>query len=410
MKERFRNLVVATLVCIVNPIEAIAENSFRLIHETNSSEKIQQFGFSKEGDYFYALKSNGAAQVLKTSNRKSLKTKMSDVSSSEIMWTNDPLRIYLTRPHQPVQMFNLQTLKSQTVSFNNPGRGPSIISSDGRFLMKGTEIYDFQRRSNYLIRGLDYNVYQYSRWLSMSDDFNTVQMSTSDEKGDSAAVLTYIDLEMGYKLASWTPNWLLDGNIIESVLMRGKIAAIGMDNKKIKLWSYVDNETVRSLPFEEDITFLKRDQGKDSERLIAWGDTSISIWESADWKNNIEKKTLKHGSPKKIRKPSLSYDSQFIAFTGSENKVQLRSMEKTIAQPVEKEVGKSLRQLKGRLKGKIQEESLDESMALEAENNIVLNEFNDELDNQIQAIFSPTENYLLTLNESRNKLTLWQFE
>jgi len=204
------------------------------------------------------------------------------------------------------------------------------------------------------------------------------------------------------------------------------MAAIGMGNKKIKLWSYANNETVRSLSFDEDITFLKRDQQKDSERLMAWGDTSISVWESSDWRGDVLKKTLKHGSSKAIRKPSLSYDSQLVAFTTSgENIFQVKTMANAIAKPVGKSVGKSMRQLKGTLKlnmkanieadmnNKLQEQSTDassgaskknEAKTSEAGDEIVLDQFNDE----IQGIFSPTENYLLTLNKSRNKLTLWQ--
>jgi len=438
MKERFKYLVVIkavvkvaikfvfAAVCIISPLEVMAENSFKRVHETNSSEKIQKFGFSKEGDYFYALKKGGNTQILETQSQKRVKTKLSDYPNSEVMWTIEPEKIFITSSHKPVVAFDVQRLQSQVITFKKPGRGPTIVSADGRFLMKGTEIYDSQIRSNYLISGLDYKIYQYSRWLSMSDDSNTVQMSTSDENGNSAAVLTYIDLATGYKLASWSPMWLLDSDIIESVLIRGRMAAIGMGNKKIKLWSYANNETVRSLSFDEDITFLKRDQQKDSERLMAWGDTSISVWESSDWRGDVLKKTLKHGSSKAIRKPSLSYDSQLVAFTTSgENIFQVKTMANAIAKPVGKSVGKSMRQLKGTLKlnmkanieadmnNKLQEQSTDassgaskknEAKTSEAGDEIVLDQFNDE----IQGIFSPTENYLLTLNKSRNKLTLWQ--
>ncbi len=447
MKERFRNLVVTKVAvkvvvkvatyfvfiaaCIVSPLQAVAEHNFKRVHETSSSEKIHKFGFSKEGDYFYALKKGGNTQILETQSQKRVKTKLSDYPNSEAMWTIEPEKLFITSSHKPIVAFDVQRLQSEVITFKKPGRGPTIVSADGRFLMKGTEIYDSQIRSNYLISGLDYKIYQYSRWLSMSDDSNTVQMSTSNENGNSAAVLTYIDLETGFKLASWSPMWLLDSDIIESVLIRGRIAAIGMDNKKIKLWSYANNETVRSLSFEEDITFLKRDQKKSSERLMAWGDTSISVWESADWRGDILKKTLKHGSSAAIRKPSLSYDSQLVAFTTSgENTFQVKTMANAIAKPVGKSVGKSMRQLKGTLKvnlnNKLQEQAIDESSdelkknetkggeekgneakgseEKEAGDKIVLDQFNDE----IQGIFSPTQNYLLTLNKSRNKLTLWQ--
>ena len=438
MKERFRNLVVTKVAvkvvvkvatyfvfiaaCIVSPLQAIAEHNFKRVHETNSSEKIHKFGFSKEGDYFYALKKGGNTQILETQSQKQVKTKLSDYPNSEAMWTIEPERIFITSSHKPVVAFDVQRLQSEVITFKKPGRGPTIVSADGRFLMKGTEIYDSQIRSNYLISGLDYKIYQYSRWLSMSDDSNTVQMSTSDENGNSAAVLTYIDLETGFKLASWSPMWLLDSDIIESVLIRGRIAAIGMSNMKIKLWSYANNETVRSLSFEEDITFLQRDQRKGSERLIAWGDNSISVWESDDWRGDILQRTLKHGSSTAIRKPSLSHDSQLVAFTSSgENTFQVKTMKNSIAKPVGKSVGKSMRQLKGTLKvnvkaniaadmnDELQDQSVDELKEDEAEEKVVLDQLNNgQFNDEVQGIFSPTENYLLTLNKSRNKLTLWQ--
>jgi WD40 repeat protein len=191
---------------------------------------------------------------------------------------------------------------------------------------------------------------------------------------------------------------------------------------KIKLWSYANNETVRSLSFEEDITFLQRDQRKGSERLIAWGDNSISVWESDDWRGDILQRTLKHGSSTAIRKPSLSHDSQLVAFTSSgENTFQVKTMKNSIAKPVGKSVGKSMRQLKGTLKvnvkaniaadmnDELQDQSVGELKEDEAEEKVVLDQLNNgQFNDEVQGIFSPTENYLLTLNKSRNKLTLWQ--
>lgn len=369
MKNIFKNLVV--IVSIFGALEVVAENSFKLSYEVNSSEIINQIGFSNNGDYFYALLEGGKTQVWETKSQKLIKTIISDYSNDEVIWTRNSEDIYLTSSHDPVQALNIKTLNSEIITFEDPGPGPIILSNDSRYLMKGTDIYDSKNKTISHISGLDHTVYQFPRWLSISDDSNTVQMASLNENADGASVLTFVDLETAKKLTSWSPTWLLGSDIIESVLLRGNIAAIGLANNDIKLWSYTQEETVGSLSFEEDITLLKRDQKKGTERLMVWGETSISVWESDNWLDQSQKKTIKHESSTAILYPSLSHDSQLVGFTAEDgSKLQVKSMMN------------------------------------EAEDGIIFNEFK----NEMQGVFSPTDTHLLTINKSRNKLTLWQFD
>ena len=170
--------IFTTLACIFSALEATAENNFKPVYETNSSEKIHSIGFDKEGNYFYALKEGGNAQVWDSNNHKLIETVLSDFSNYEVMWTRDPVEIYLTGSNDPVHVLNVETLSSRDIIFENSGRGPTIISPNNRYLMKGVEIYDAQNKSYSYIGGLDYKIYQRSRWLSISDDSNTVQMAS----------------------------------------------------------------------------------------------------------------------------------------------------------------------------------------------------------------------------------------
>jgi hypothetical protein len=369
MKEHIRNFLV--VISVFSSIGVEADINFKSIHEINESEEVHKFGFSKNGDYFYILKDNKSAQIYETNSQKLVETVMSDRTIYEAIWTEQPIKIYFPRSHHTVQALNVKTLNSEIITFEDPGPGPIILSNDSRYLMKGTDIYDAKNKTISHISGLDHTVYQFPRWLSISDDSNTVQMASLNENADGASVLTFVDLETAKKLTSWSSTWLLGSDIIESVLLRGNIAAIGLANNDIKLWSYAQEETVGSLSFEEDITLLKRDQQKDNERLMVWGESKISVWESDNWLDQPHKKTITHGSSTSILYPSLSHDSQLVGFTAE---------------------GRSKFQVK--------------SMMNEAENEIILNEFKGEM----QGVFSPTDTHLLTINKSRNKLTLWQFD
>ena len=367
--------IFTTLACIFSALEAIAENNFKPIYETNSSEKIHSIGFDKEGNYFYALKEGGNAQVWDSNNHKLIETVLSDFSNYEVMWTRDPVEIYFTGSNDPVHVLNVETLSSRDIIFENSGRGPTIISPNNRYLMKGVEIYDAQNKSYSYIGGLDYKIYQRSRWLSISDDSNTVQMASLNNSADGASVLTFVDLETAEKLTSWSPTWLLGSSIIESVLLRGNIAAIGQANNDIKLWSYIQEETIGTLSFEEDITLLKRYQKQGKESLMVWGENKISVWESDNWLKQPKQKTINHGSSTAIFYPSLSYDSQLVSFT-AENKSQFQV----------------------------------KSMINRIEGSPLFNDSNNEFKNEVQGVFSPTDSHLLTIDKSRKKLTLWQFD
>lgn len=367
--------IFTTLACIFSALEAIAENNFKPIYETNSSEKIHSIGFDKEGNYFYALKEGGNAQVWDSNNHKLIETVLSDFSNYEVMWTRDPVEIYLTGSNDPVHVLNVETLSSRDIIFENSGRGPTIISPNNRYLMKGVEIYDAQNKSYSYIGGLDYKIYQRSRWLSISDDSNTVQMASLNNSADGASVLTFVDLETAEKLTSWSPTWILGSSIIESVLLRGNIAAIGQANNDIKLWSYSQEETIGTLSFEEDITLLKRYQKQGKESLMVWGENKISVWESDNWLKQPKQKTINHGSSTAIFYPSLSYDSQLVSFT-AENKSQFQV----------------------------------KSMMNHVEGSSLFNDSNNEFKNEVQGVFSPTDSHLLTIDKSRKKLTLWQFD
>lgn len=373
MKSFLKNLIA--VVSIFSALETTAENYFKPVYETNSSEKIHAIGFDKEGNYFYALKEGGNAQVWDSNNHKLIKTVLSDFSNYEVAWTREPVEIYLTGANDPVHVLNVETLSSRDIIFENSGRGPTIISADNRFLMKGVEIYDAQNKSYSYIGGLDYKIYQHSRWLSISDDSNTVQMASLNNSAVGASVLTFVDLETAEKLTSWSPTWLLGSNIIESVLLRGNIAAIGQANNDIKLWSYTQEETIGTLSFAEDITLLKRYQKQGKESLMVWGDNKISVWESDNWLKQPKQKTINHGSSTAIFYPSLSYDSQLVSFT-AENKSQFQV----------------------------------KSMMNHLEGSPLFNESYNEFKDEVQGLFSPTDSHLLTIDKSRKKLTLWQFD
>lgn len=373
MKNLIKNFGV--IVSIFGSLIVLADDSFTLRYESNNSEIINQIGFSHNGDYFYALLEGGSSQIWETKSLKLIKTISSDYSNDEAIWDRDAENLYLTSSHDPVQVLNVKTLNSRFIEIKDPGRGPIILSNDSRFLMKGTDIYDAKNKTVSHIAGLDHTVYQFPRWLSISDDSNTVQMASLNNSADGASVLTFVDLETAEKLTSWSPTWILGSSIIESVLLRGNIAAIGQANNDIKLWSYIQEETIGTLSFEEDITLLKRYQKQGKESLMVWGENKISVWESDNWLKQPKQKTINHGSSTAIFYPSLSYDSQLVSFT-AENKSQFQV----------------------------------KSMMNRVEGSPLFNDSNNEFKNEVQGVFSPTDSHLLTIDKSRKKLTLWQFD